>query len=130
MTDRIVKPWVIAAFCAAVVVCVLVAVLAPRFLAWMLGNPAEAGTGGAVGGGLLYTAAKLWNLRRQSKDAVSDHRAASALNAERIEAANVRASERVEEASQDPGPATEAPETVEDEEARRERLRSASDRLR
>ena len=117
MTDRIVKPWVIAAFCAAVVVCVLVAVLAPRFLAWLVG--------GAAAGGVTLAKA-----RRRNAESVSDHRAASALNAERIEAANVRASERAAEASQDPGPATEAPETVEDEAARRERLRSASDRLR
>jgi len=115
--DRVIKPWVIAAFCAAVVVCALVAVLAPRFLAWLVG--------GAAAGGVTLAKA-----RKRNADAVSDHRAASALNAERIEAANARASERAEEASQDPGPATDAPETVEDEAARRERLRSASDRLR
>ena len=116
MGSRALKP-MMALLLAAVVAGVLLVLLGPKAIGWLVG--------GAVAGGATVARA-----RRRNADAQADHRAASAINAERIEAANARGAEAARAASEDPGPATEAPETVEDEEARRAALRSASDRLR
>ena len=116
MDSRALKP-MMALLLAAVVAGVLLVLLGPKAIGWLVG--------GAVAGGATVARA-----RRRNADAQADHRAASAINAERIEAANARGSERVEDASQDPGPATEAPEDPEAAEERRAALRAASDRLR
>ena len=45
MTDRILKPSVIAGLCVGVAVFVVAAVMFPRLLEFIVGNPAKAGTG-------------------------------------------------------------------------------------
>lgn len=106
MTDRVLKPWLIVTLCVAVVLGVVAAVVAPRFIEWLVG--------GTIAGGLT-----LLKARSRSGKAQEEHKARSLARARAAAELNAEAAEAVAEASDAEPPPSDVPD---DEAARRKRL--------
>lgn len=117
MTGRALSPLAIA-IVAAVAVGAL-AVLGPKAIEWILGNPTEAG-----GAGLLGTAATVEAVRRRSRKRREQHQAETRAQAAVVAEVAERSAGRAADASKDPGPTAEARAPPATDEERAERLKA------